>query len=59
MGERFKHSSVQNEISRLVRLQPRAVIDCPEALAYLLGDQLEDSAVPALKVSRCRMVTAH
>ena len=52
MGERFKIPQVQAEIARLVRSHPRAVIDVPEALHFLLGNQLETSAIPALKVSR-------
>jgi phosphatidylinositol 4-kinase len=51
MGERFKTLQVQAELSRLVKLHPRAVIDVPEALHFLLGDQLDSSALPALKVS--------
>ena len=51
MGERFKISSVQIEISRLVRAEPRAVIDVPEALHFLLGDRLEPDARNALRVS--------
>jgi len=51
MGERFKVPQVQAELSRLVRLHPRAVIGVPEALHYMLGDRLEASALSALKVS--------
>jgi phosphatidylinositol 4-kinase len=51
MGERFKIPQVQVELARLIKSHPRAVIDVPEALHFLLGDQLETSAVPALKVS--------
>lgn len=51
MGERFKIPQVQAELARLIRSHPRAVIDVPEALHFLLGTQLESPAVPALKVS--------
>jgi hypothetical protein len=51
MGERFKVPQVQVELSRLVRLHPRAVVGVPEALHYMLGDRLEASALSALKVS--------
>ncbi|ODN73286.1 hypothetical protein L202_07835 [Cryptococcus amylolentus CBS 6039] len=49
MGERFKNLPVQAEISRLVKSDPKAVIDVPEALHFLLGDKLENDAKPALK----------
>jgi phosphatidylinositol 4-kinase len=51
MGERFKIPQVQAELARLIKSHPRAVIDVPEALHYLLGEHLETSAIPALKVS--------
>lgn len=51
MGERFKYTPVQIEISRLVRADPKAVIDVPEALHFLLGDRLEPGARNALRVS--------
>ncbi len=51
MGERINTPEVHNEIIRLVRLNPRATLDIPEALHYLLGDQLENASLPALKVS--------
>ncbi|WRT70200.1 uncharacterized protein IL334_007194 [Kwoniella shivajii] len=49
MGERFKNPPVQSEISRLVKSDPKRVIDVPEALHFLLGDRLENNARPALK----------
>ncbi|KAK8853241.1 hypothetical protein IAR55_003943 [Kwoniella newhampshirensis] len=49
MGERFKNAPVQVEISRLVKADPKAVIDVPEALHFLLGDKLEPNAKAALK----------
>ncbi len=51
MGERFKYLNVQTEISRLVRADPKAVIDVAEALHFLLGDRLEPGARKALRVS--------
>jgi phosphatidylinositol 4-kinase len=51
MAERFKYPSVQAEITRLVRGEPKAVIGVPEALHFLLGDKLEAASRPALKVS--------
>ena len=52
MGERFKQPGVQNEISRLVRGNPKAVVDVPEALHYLLGDGLNQANIKSLKASR-------
>ena len=51
MGERFKLQNVQNEISRLVRSNPKAVVDVPEALHFLLGDRLDATSRSLLKVS--------
>jgi len=50
MGERFKYTGVQIEISLLVRADPKAVIDEPQALNFLLGDKLEPGAHNALRV---------
>ncbi|KAJ9110206.1 hypothetical protein QFC20_003058 [Naganishia adeliensis] len=49
MGERFKEPAVHAEITRLVKLLPRAVIDVPEALQYLLGLELQRDALPAMR----------
>lgn len=51
MGERFKNASVQAELTRLVRNDPKAVIGVPEALHYLLGEKLDAASRPALKAS--------
>lgn len=51
MGERFKHASVQSELTRLVRLEPQRVLGVPEAVKYLIGDHVDPSARAALKVS--------
>lgn len=50
MGERFKYTVVQAEITRLVRADPKAVIGVPEALHFLLGDRLENASRRALQV---------
>ena len=55
MGERFKQPAVQNEISRLVRANPKAVVDVPEALHYLLGGQLTQGNMPSLRVSSTKL----
>jgi len=50
MGERFKYGPVQAEITRLVKADPKAVLDVPEALHYLLGERVDASSKAALKV---------
>ncbi|KZT60454.1 hypothetical protein CALCODRAFT_119134 [Calocera cornea HHB12733] len=49
MGERFKSPSVHSEIGRLVRAQPKEAVDIPEALPFLLGDQLQTGNRASLK----------
>jgi len=49
MGERFKLPHVQAEITKLVRGDPRMVVDVPEALHFLLGDRLDASSKGLLK----------
>ena len=51
MGERFKLPTVQAEITKLVRGDPRLVVDVPEALHFLLGERLDASSKGLLKVS--------
>jgi hypothetical protein len=51
MGERFKVPAVQAEITRLVKLSPKSVVDVPEALQYLLGLELQRDALSAIRVS--------
>jgi phosphatidylinositol 4-kinase len=51
MAERFKQLPVQTELSRLVRADPKAVIDVAEALHFLLGDRLDTESRSLLKVS--------
>lgn len=54
MGERFKHIPVQAEITRLIRKDPKEVIEVAEALHFLLGDKLEAASKPALRVRPLR-----
>lgn len=49
MGERFKLPLVQTEITRMVRADPKSVIDTAEALHFLLGDRLDISSQGLLK----------
>ncbi|KAJ9125427.1 hypothetical protein QFC22_000388 [Naganishia vaughanmartiniae] len=49
MGERFKIPHVHSEITRIIKLAPRAAIEVPEALQYLLGIELQRDALPAIR----------
>lgn len=49
MGERFKHQPVWTEITRLVRGNPRAVLDVAEAMPYFIGDKLDPAIRGQLK----------
>lgn len=44
MGERFKVSQVEAEVTKLVRADPRSVLHVAEALHFLLGDKLDAGA---------------
>jgi phosphatidylinositol 4-kinase len=50
MGERFKNPTVKREITRLVRSEPKKVVNVAEALPFVLGDRVERGAEVALKV---------
>ncbi|KAJ9109086.1 hypothetical protein QFC21_000414 [Naganishia friedmannii] len=50
MGERFKIPLVHSEITRVVKLAPRAVVEVPEALQYLLGIELQRDALLAIRL---------
>jgi phosphatidylinositol 4-kinase len=56
MGERFKYPAVQNELTRLVRSDPKVVIGVSEALHYLLGDKFDPASRRALQVSTALLV---
>lgn len=43
MAERFKQVAVSNEVSKLVRSNPRSVLHCPEALRFLVGETLDNT----------------
>lgn len=59
MGERFKLPHILVEITKLVRADPRMVVDVPEALHYLLGDRLDASSRSLLKVNSSHLSHAH
>lgn len=44
MVERFKQAQIEAEVIRLIRSDPKAVLDVPEAAALLLGGQLGENA---------------
>jgi phosphatidylinositol 4-kinase len=50
MAERFKVQVVQTEVTRLVRADPKAVIEVPEGLHFLLGERLDGTSRSLLKV---------
>lgn len=50
MPERFKSLAVRNEVSKIIRSNPRDVLDIPEALAFLLGDRVDPTIRRDLKV---------
>lgn len=53
MSSRFKDSAVSEEVARLVRQDPGAAADVPEALDYFLGSQGVIGVVrPQLRVSQ-------
>lgn len=52
MGERFKVPAVQQELTRLVRSDPKAAIAVPEALHFLLADKFHPESRKALQVSQ-------
>lgn len=51
MSERFHVAIVQNEVTRLVRSNTREVLDCAEALRFLIGDKLDVNMKRDIKVS--------
>ena len=51
MGERFKVPGVQQELTRLVRSDPKAAIGVPEALHFLLADKFHPESRKAMQVS--------
>ncbi|KIP08776.1 hypothetical protein PHLGIDRAFT_29437 [Phlebiopsis gigantea 11061_1 CR5-6] len=43
MSERFNVATLNSEVTRLVRSNTREILDCPEALRFLIGDRLDQS----------------
>lgn len=50
MAERFNVASLHNEVTRLVRSNTREILDCPEALRFLIGDKLDAGVKRDIKV---------
>lgn len=49
MAERFKNPNTTNEVTKMVRLHPKAVLGVPEAVYHLLGDKFDPSVRGALR----------
>lgn len=50
MSERFNVATLNSEVTRLVRSNTREILDCPEALRFLIGDRLDQSVKRDIKV---------
>ena len=50
MSERFNVATLNSEVTRLVRSNTREILDCPEALRFLIGDRLDASVKRDIKV---------
>jgi phosphatidylinositol 4-kinase A len=50
LAERFKHPIVRSEVVKHIKIDPKAALDVPEALTFLLGDRLDPSIRKSLKV---------
>jgi phosphatidylinositol 4-kinase A len=50
MSERFNAGTLQTEVTRLVRSNTRDVLDVPEALRFLIGENLDTNIKRDLKV---------
>lgn len=43
LPQRFKHAVVEREAGRWIRAHSRQVIDCSEALKFVIGDKIDKS----------------
>jgi phosphatidylinositol 4-kinase len=50
LPQRFKHFVVEREVGRWIRAHSRQVIDCPEALRFVVGDKTDRNYPRDLKV---------
>jgi len=50
LAERFKQPIVRSEVAKHIKADPKAALDVPEALTFLLGDRLDPSIRKCLKV---------
>lgn len=51
MAERFSVPALENQVTALVRSNPIACLDVPEALNFLVGDKLDPTVQRDLRVS--------
>lgn len=50
LTERFSVAALEGEVTRLVRSNPLACVDVPDALNFLVGDRLDPTVRRDLKV---------
>ena len=50
LPQRFKHVFVEREVGRWIRAHSRQVIDCAEALRFVVGEKIDRSYTRDLKV---------
>ena len=53
LTERFSVPALESEVTRLVRSNPLACVDVPDALNFLVGDRLDPNVRRDLRVSFC------
>lgn len=51
LSERFNVGALQHEVTRLVRSNTREILDCPEALRFLIGDKFDANIKRDIKVT--------
>lgn len=54
LSERFNVGALQHEVTRLVRSNTREILDCPEALRFLIGDKFDANMKRDIKVCQIR-----
>jgi len=53
LTERFSVPALESEVTRLVRSNPLACVDVPDALNFLVGDRLDPTVRRDLRVRSC------